>query len=98
MPPPGVYDRVIVFGCKNLYIKISGKKKTLEVKDVVAKVKIEVVEELKPFNLVEYKDIESNTIISTAAVADIDIEPFKGKAIMVYDKEKGGTLSLIKTE
>lgn len=97
-PPPGIYNGVIVFPGTNIYIKTSKRGKLREVKDVVVKVKIEVLMKLVPFNLIEYKNIEDNKIISTAAVADIDIEPFKGKLVMVYDIEKGGTISLIKSD
>lgn len=97
IPKPGIYNKNVIFSGDGLFLKTKKSKKRKEIKSIIARVQFEVVEELLPFEFVEYRDTGENTVLSTAAIANVDIENFKGKFVMVYDKDKGGTLSFIKT-
>lgn len=94
----GKYQKVLKFSGKGLQISTNVYKKPIKVKEIIAIVDYEVVEELIPFDLVDYKNTITNETYSEMAIAKIDSVGIKGKVVITHNIDKWGSVSFIPEE
>ena len=92
--------RKIMFTSPGLILRDDTTGKTYPVGRALAAVEYEVVEEYVPFNLVTYECSPTGELITDAAIAQLNVGGIKGKMMIVYKAEEGGTFNFVpdKTE
>jgi hypothetical protein len=88
--PVGRRRARITFTAPGVSVRDDATGSVHPVQTAIADVEYEVTEHLTPFQLMTYTDHDSGSLITDAAVADLDLDDMSGRLVIVYKEDEGG--------
>lgn len=86
----GLARRKILFNSPGIFFRDEITGIVHPVVKVLAEVDYETTEQFIPFEMVKYTDSDTGSLITDAAVADVNLGSLSGKLMIVYKQDEGG--------